>query len=184
MGVQPDSWIRRMALKKGLITPFSEGEKSDGVISFGLSSYGYDIRLSQDFMIFRSEGLSSVDPKNLPEGAMEPFSGSICLIPPGGFVLGKSVEYFKIPRDILTLCVGKSTYARCGISVHVTPFEPEWEGYATLQIANHSDVPSRVYADEGIAQIVFLKAENICDTSYADKQGRYQAQKEITPPRV
>lgn len=185
MGVLPDTWIREMALRHGLITPFDEGGRHDRVISWGLSSYGYDMRLSEEFIIFQAEGcLGVVDPKGLPEGALESFHGQRCLVPPGGFILGRSVEYFRIPRDVLTLCVGKSTYARCGVSVHVTPFEPEWEGYATVQIANHAPLPATVYANEGIAQVVFLRAETTCEKSYADKGGKYQAQKEVTPPRV
>jgi dCTP deaminase len=184
MGVMPDSWIREMSLNHDMIKPFAEEGGKRGVISYGLSSYGYDMRLSEDFLIFQPEGISVIDPKDLPEDALESFHGTECLIPPGGFVLGKSFEYFKIPRDILTLCVGKSTYARCGISVNVTPFEPEWEGYPTLQIANHTPSPAKIYANEGIAQVVFLRAEKICDISYVDKKGRYQAQKDITPPRM
>ena len=184
MGVFPDAWIRKMAFKRDLITPFAEASREPGEISYGLSSYGYDMRLSEEFLIFRTEGLSEIDPKALPKEAFEPFHGKACLIPPGGFILGRSLEYFRVPRNVLTLCVGKSTYARSGVSVHVTPFEPEWEGYAPLQIANHSPVPARVYANEGIAQVIFLQAEKECETSYADKKGRYQAQKEITPPRV
>ena len=173
-----------MAFEHEMITPFAESSGKTGEISYGLSSYGYDMRLSEEFMIFRPDRLSVIDPKRLLPDVLEPFHGPECLIPPGGFILGKSLEYFKVPRDILTLCVGKSTYARCGVTVHVTPFEPEWEGYATLQVANHSSVPAKVYANEGIAQIVFLKAESICEISYADKRGKYQAQKKITPPRV
>jgi len=184
MSVLPDSWIRKMAFQRDLITPFAESSRGEGRISYGLSSYGYDMRLSEDFRIFRPGGISVVDPKHFPSDSLEPFHGKECLIPPGGFVLGRSVEYFRIPREVLTICVGKSTYARCGISVHVTPFEPEWEGYATLQIANHTPVAAKIYANEGIAQIIFLKAEKPCEISYADKRGRYQAQKEITPPIV
>ena len=184
MGVLPDTWIRRMALKEDLITPFEEGRGHEGKISYGLSSYGYDMRLSEEFMVFRPDEIDIVDPKAFPDEALEMHKGRECLIPPGGFVLGKSMEYFRIPRDVLTLCGGKSTYARCGISVHVTPFEPEWEGYATIQIANHTPLPARLYACEGIAQVVFLRSEGICETSYADKRGKYQVQKEITPPRI
>ncbi len=184
MAVFPDAWIRKMAFKHDLITPFAEASREPGRISYGLSSYGYDMRLSENFLIFRSQGLSEIDPKMLPAEAFESFHGAVCRIPPGGFILGQSLEYFRIPRNVLTLCVGKSTYARCGISVHITPFEPEWEGHATLQIANHSPVPARVYANEGIAQVIFFRAEKECEISYADKKGRYQAQKEITPPRV
>ncbi len=184
MGVMPDSWIREMSLNHDMIKPFAEEGSRRGTISFGLSSYGYDMRLSEDFLVFRPEGISVIDPKNLPEEALEPFRGRECQIPPGGFVLGRSLEYFRIPRDILTLCVGKSTYARCGVSVNITPFEPEWEGYATLQIANHTPSPVKIYANEGIAQVIFLRTEKVCDVSYADKKGRYQAQKDITPPRM
>jgi dCTP deaminase len=184
MGVLSDKWIRKMAFKYDMITPFAESSGKAGEISYGLSSYGYDVRLSEEFMIFRADKLTFIDPKDLPPDTLEPYTGSECLIPPGGFILGRTLEYFKIPRDILTLCVGKSTYARCGVTVHVTPFEPEWEGFATLQIANHSTVPAKVYANEGIAQIIFLKAESVCETSYADKRGKYQSQKNITPPRV
>jgi dCTP deaminase len=184
MGVMSDKWIRKMVFQCDMITPFTEAGGDAGEISYGLSSYGYDVRLSDEFLIFHPEKLSVIDPKDLPSDTMESFQGSECLIPPGGFVLGRTLEYFKIPRDILTLCVGKSTYARCGVTVHVTPFEPEWEGFATLQIANHGPVPAKIYANEGIAQVIFLKAESVCEISYADKRGKYQAQKNITPPRV
>jgi len=184
MGVMPDTWIRKMVVKHDLITPFAEASRVEGVISYGVSAYGYDMRLSEEFLVYRPRGGAIVDPKALPPDAFETHRGADCLIPPGGFVLGKSLEYFRIPREVLTICVGKSTYARCGVSVNVTPFEPEWEGFATLQIANHTPAPARIYANEGIAQVIFLRADSVCEISYADKRGKYQAQREITPPRV
>ena len=178
MGVKPDKWIIEQA-KKGMIEPFSEGQVSTG-ISFGVGSYGYDFRLSTKFKIFETGDAAIVDPKDTSLLNYRDFEGKICEIPPQGFVLGQTLEYFRIPRDVVTMCTGKSTYARCGIYLHVTPFEPEWEGFATIAISNQTPLPARIYAGEGIGQLVFLSADGVCDISYADKKGRYQATKDVT----
>ena len=174
-----DRWIREMA-KKGMIDPFSDKQVREGVISFGLSSYGYDIRIADEFKIFRSTHDVMLDPKVLDQKSFIDFKGDICIIPPNSFVLARSVEYFRIPRETIAICLGKSTYARCGIIINVTPLEPEWEGYVTIEISNTAPVQTRIYANEGIAQILFLEASEVCETSYADKAGKYQAQKNIT----
>jgi dCTP deaminase len=173
-----------MALEQEMIAPFSEKQVRRGIVSYGLSSYGYDIRIADEFKIFTDVNTSIVDPKNFDQRSFVDFKGDVCTIPPNSFALARTVEYFKIPRNILTLCLGKSTYARCGIIVNVTPFEPEWEGYATLEISNTTPLPAKIYANEGIAQVVFFEARDICETSYADKKGKYQGQTEITYPRV
>jgi dCTP deaminase len=174
-----DGWIREMA-KMGMIDPFSDKQVREGVISFGLSSYGYDMRIADEFKIFRSTHNIMLDPKALDEKSFIDFKGDICIIPPNSFVLARSVEYFRIPRETIAICLGKSTYARCGIIINVTPLEPEWEGYVTIEISNTAPVQTRIYANEGIAQILFLEASEVCETSYADKSGKYQAQKNIT----
>lgn len=184
MSVKPDRWIRRMSLEQEMIRPFEEGKPRKGIISYGLSSYGYDIRLADEFKVFPNVYGSVVDPKAYDLDAFQTCRGDTCVIPPNSFLLGRTLEYFKIPRGVITVCVGKSTYARCGIIVNVTPFEPEWEGYATLEISNTSPLPAKVYANEGIAQILFFESDEECEVSYLDKAGRYQAQKEITPPRL
>lgn len=184
MGIKSDRWIRMMALEHGMIKPFVESQMSKAVISYGLSSYGYDIRIADEFKIFTNINTTIVDPKSFDPKSFVDFRGDICIIPPNSFALGRSVEYFKIPRNILTICVGKSTYARCGIIVNVTPFEPEWEGFATLEISNTTPLPAKIYANEGIAQVIFFEASEMCSISYADKKGRYQAQKQITLPRI
>jgi dCTP deaminase len=184
MSIQPDSWIRRMALEQNMIEPFVNGQVRDGVISYGLSSYGYDIRVSAEFKIFTNVHSAVVDPKDFNPKSFVDFEGDICVIPPNSFVLAQTVEYFRIPRDVLTLCVGKSTYARCGLIVNVTPFEPEWEGYVTLEISNTTPLPARVYANEGIAQVLFFRADEVCETSYADRKGKYQNQQSIMLPRI
>lgn len=163
-----------------MIVPFSEGKVKKGKISFGLSSYGYDIRVADVFKVFTNVNSTVIDPKNFDPKSLTDFKGEVCIIPPNSFVLARTVEYFKIPRSILTICLGKSTYARCGIIVNVTPFEPEWDGFATLEISNTTPLPAKIYANEGIAQIIFLEADEICQTSYKDKKGKYQAQKKIT----
>ncbi len=173
-----------MAKKHQMIVPFSERQIKSGVISFGLSSYGYDIRVADEFKVFNNVNATLIDPKNFDSRSFIDFKGKTCVIPPNSFALARTVEYFKIPRNILTICLGKSTYARCGIIVNVTPFEPEWEGYATLEISNTTPLPARIYANEGIAQIIFLEADELCQTSYKDKKGKYQAQKKITLPRL
>ena len=183
MPIKSDKWIRRMAKKHQMIVPFSERRIRKGIISYGLSSYGYDIRVADEFKVFTNVDTTIVDPKNFDQRSLVDVKGNFCLIPPNSFVLARTVEYFKIPRNILTICLGKSTYARCGIIVNVTPFEPEWEGYATLEISNTTPLPAKIYANEGIAQIIFLEADEICEASYKDKKGKYQAQKKITLPK-
>lgn len=184
MGIKSDVWIRKMARDQKMIDPFVESQVRDGVISYGLSSYGYDIRVAEEFKIFTNINTTIVDPKNFSRQSFVDFQGPVCVIPPNSFALARTVEYFRIPRSVLTICVGKSTYARCGIIVNVTPFEPEWEGHATLEISNTTPLPARVYAKEGIAQVIFFEADEVCERSYADKQGKYQAQQEITLPRI
>ncbi len=184
MGIKSDAWIRRMALDQKMIDPFVESQVRGGVISYGLSSYGYDIRVADEFKIFTNINTTIVDPKNFSRQSFVDFRGAVCIIPPNSFALARTVEYFRIPRNVLTICVGKSTYARCGIIVNVTPFEPEWEGHATLEISNTTPLPARIYAGEGIAQVIFFEALEICERSYADKRGKYQAQQEITLPRI
>lgn len=170
--------------KNGMIEPFVDHQLSKAFISYGLSSYGYDIRVSNEFRIFTNINTTIVDPKNFDPQSFVDFKGDVCIIPPNSFALARSVEYFKIPRDIITICLGKSTYARCGIITNVTPFEPEWEGFVTLEISNTTPLPAKIYAHEGIAQVLFLSSDEVCELSYADKKGRYQAQKEITLPKV
>jgi dCTP deaminase len=182
--LKSDEWIRQMALEKGMIEPFVDHQTSIGVISYGLSSYGYDIRVADEFKIFNPINITQIDPKRFEPSLLVDYKGPVCIIPPNSFVLARSVEYFRIPRNILTICVGKSSYARCGIIVNVTPFEPEWEGYATLEISNTSPLPAKIYADEGIAQVIFLESSEECLISYKDKKGKYQAQREITLPKI
>ena len=184
MGVKADSWIRRMAQEKGMIEPFVDGQVREGVISYGLSSYGYDIRVSNEFKIFTNVHSAIVDAKHFNPDSFIDYTGDICVIPPNSFVLAQTVEYFRIPRDVITVCLGKSTYARCGLIVNVTPFEPEWEGFVTLEISNTTPLPARVYANEGIAQVLFFHADEICETSYADRKGKYQKQQSIVLPRI
>ncbi|OGC94804.1 MAG: dCTP deaminase [candidate division Zixibacteria bacterium RBG_16_53_22] len=180
MTVKPDIWIKKMAREHGMITPFDDSQVGRGAISFGVSSYGYDIRLADEFKIFTNVNATVIDPKNIDQRNFIDFKGESCIIPHNSFVLARSVEYFKIPRDILALCFGKSTYARCGIVVNVTPLEPEWEGYITISISNTSPLPTKIYANEGIAQAIFLEASEVCQISYADKKGKYQKQTAIT----
>jgi len=180
MSIKSDTWIRKMAREHRMIEPFAENQVRAGVISYGVSSYGYDIRVADEFKIFTNINSTIVDPKRFDEQSFVDFKGDVCIIPPNSFALARTVEYFRIPRTVLTVCVGKSTYARCGIIVNVTPFEPEWEGTATLEISNTTPLPAKIYANEGIAQVVFFEADEICETSYADKKGKYQAQREIT----
>lgn len=184
MGIKPDHWIEKMALEHRMIEPFEPRQVSAGVVSYGLSSYGYDIRVADEFKIFTNVFTTVVDPKHFDDRSFVEFKGDVCTIPPNSFALARTVEYFRIPRDVLTICVGKSTYARCGIIVNVTPFEPEWEGYATLEISNTTPLPARIYANEGIAQVIFFQASEVCRVSYADKKGRYQRQMGITLPQV
>jgi dCTP deaminase len=181
--VKNDRWIKEMA-KRGMITPFSKEQIKEGVISYGISSYGYDMRVSDEFKIFTNINTTIVDPKKFDPQSFVDFKGDVCIIPPNSFALATSVEYFRIPRETIVICLGKSTYARCGIVVNVTPLEPEWEGHVTIEISNTTPLPAKIYANEGIAQLIFLGAEEICTTSYADKTGKYQAQKGITLPKI
>ncbi len=183
MSVKSDRWIKRMARKHAMIRPFCDHLIRKG-ISYGLSSYGYDIRVANEFKIFTNVNSEIVDPKRFSTNSFVDVKAGTVLIPPNSFALARSVEYFKIPRDVITICVGKSTYARCGIIVNVTPFEPEWEGHATLEISNTTPLPAKIYANEGLAQIIFLGADEICETSYKDRKGKYQGQKFITLPRA
>ena len=184
MGLKPDHWIRKMALEKRMIEPFSDHQVREGVISFGVSSYGYDFRVADEFKIFTTVDSIIVDPKHFDPRLLVDYKGDICTIPPNSFALARTVEYFRIPRGVLTICLGKSTYARCGIIVNVTPFEPEWEGYVTLEISNTAPLPAKIYANEGIAQVLFFEGDEQCETSYADKKGKYQAQQSIILPKL
>ncbi|MGI9533739.1 MAG: dCTP deaminase [Thermodesulfobacteriota bacterium] len=184
MGVKPDHWIRKMSLENKMIEPFVEGQISKGVISYGLSAYGYDIRVSDEFKVFTNVHNTLVDPKNFDEKSFVELTANECIVPPNSFALARTVEYFRIPRSTITVCVGKSTYARCGIIVNVTPFEPEWEGYVTLEISNTTPIPAKIYANEGIAQVLFFEGDEVCETSYADKKGKYQKQIGITTPKI
>lgn len=184
MGLKNDAWIRRMAREQRMIEPFVENQVREGVISYGVSSYGYDIRVTDEFKIFTNVHSAIVDPKHFNPTSFVDFQGDICVIPPNSFVLARTIEYFRIPRGVLTMCLGKSTYARCGLIVNVTPFEPEWEGYVTLEISNTTPLPARIYAHEGIAQVIFFEADEVCETSYADRKGKYQAQQQIVLPRI
>jgi dCTP deaminase len=179
-----DAWIRKMAAERRMIDPFVDRQVRDGGISYGLSSYGYDIRVADEFKIFTDVSATVVDPKAFDATLLWSFTGKVCTIPPNSFALGRSVEYFRIPRNVLAVCVGKSTYARCGIITNVTPFEPEWEGHVTIEISNTTPLPARIYANEGIAQAIFFEADAICEVSYADRAGKYQAQTGITTPRI
>ena len=182
--LKSDRWIRKMSQEHDMINPFSEKQVREGVISYGLSSYGYDLRVADEFKIFTNVNNALVDPKHFDERSFVNITTDICIVPPNSFALARSVEYFKIPRSVLTICVGKSTYARCGIIVNVTPFEPEWEGFVTLEISNTTPLPARIYANEGLCQIIFFESDEICETSYADRKGKYQAQKGIVLPKL
>lgn len=184
MAVKSDRWISRMAREHGMIEPFADRQNRDGVISFGVSSYGYDMRVADEFKVFTNVHGTVVDPKKFDPNAFVTVQGPVCNIPPNSFALGRSVEYFRIPRNVITVCLGKSTYARCGIIVNVTPFEPEWEGFVTLEISNTTPLPARIYANEGIAQVLFFESDEACEVSYADKKGKYQAQAGITTAKL
>ena len=184
MSVKSDRWIRRMAHEHKMIDPFVDQQMREGVISYGVSSYGYDMRVADEFRIFTNVNSTTVDPKRFDARSLVEFKGDVCIIPPNSFALGRSVEYFRIPRDILTICVGKSTYARCGIIVNVTPFEPEGEGFVTLEISNTTPLPAKIYANEGLCQVIFFGADEPCEISYKDKKGKYQAQGGIVLPRI
>jgi dCTP deaminase len=178
-----DRWIREMA-EKGMIEPFNKEQIREGVISYGVSSYGYDMRISDEFKIFTIINNTIVDPKDFETKNFVDFKGDVCIVAPNSFVLGRSVEYFRIPREVLAICLGKSTYARCGIVINVTPLEPEWEGYVTIEISNTTPLPAKIYANEGIAQLLFIEGSEVCKKSYADKAGKYQAQKGITLAKI
>ena len=184
MAVMSDRWIRRMASEHGMIDPFVETQKRDGVISFGLSSYGYDARVADEFKVFTNVDSAIVDPKHFSPQSFVDRRGPVCVIPPNSFALAHTMEYFKIPRDVLVVCLGKSTYARCGIIVNVTPLEPEWEGQVTIEISNTTPLPAKIYAFEGICQFLFLQGNEACETSYADKAGKYMGQRGVALPRL
>ncbi|MCE3231881.1 MAG: dCTP deaminase [Rickettsiaceae bacterium] len=184
MSIMADSWIREQSIENQMIFPFEEKQKRDGVISYGLSSYGYDARVSDEFKIFTNVDSATVDPKAFSQKGFVDRKTDVCIIPPNSFVLARTVEYFKIPRDVLVICVGKSTYARCGIIVNVTPLEPEWEGHVTLEFSNTTPLPAKIYANEGACQFLFLKGNTVCETSYADKSGKYMKQEGVTLPKV
>ncbi|HPI62583.1 MAG TPA: dCTP deaminase [Alphaproteobacteria bacterium] len=184
MAIMPDHWIRKMAQEKNMIDPFIDGQKRQGVISYGLSSYGYDARVSEEFKIFTNVDNALVDPKNFSATSFVERNTEVCIIPPNSFALARTVEYFKIPRDVLVICLGKSTYARCGIIVNVTPLEPEWEGHVTLEFSNTTPLPAKIYANEGACQFLFLKGDSLCEVSYADRAGKYMKQKGVTLPKV
>jgi len=184
MGLKPDHWIRAMALEHGMIDPFTENQVRQGVISYGLSSYGYDMRVADEYKIFTNVYSAVVDPKNFSPQSFVDMQTDICVIPPNSFVLARSVEYFRIPRSVLCVCLGKSTYARAGLVVNVTPFEPEWEGHVTIEISNTTPLPARVYSNEGISQVLFFEGDEPCEVSYLDRKGKYQGQRGVTPPRL
>jgi dCTP deaminase len=184
MTIKSDGWIKRMALEHKMIEPFVDSQARTGVISYGVSSYGYDIRVADDFKVFTNVYNTVVDPKNFDPKSFVDIKADVCIIPPNSFALARTIEYFRIPRDILTVCLGKSTYARCGIIVNVTPFEPEWEGHVTIEISNTTPLPAKIYANEGIAQVLFFQGDEPCERSYKDKKGKYQAQRGVTLPRL
>lgn len=188
MSIKSDRWIEKMALEQRMITPFQPGQvrEHEGarIISYGVSSYGYDVRCSNEFKIFTNINSAIVDPKNFDESSFVDVQSDVCIIPPNSFALARTVEYFRIPRDVLTICLGKSTYARCGIIVNVTPLEPEWEGHVTLEFSNTTTLPAKIYAGEGVAQMIFLGASEVCATSYRDREGKYQGQTGVTLPRT
>ena len=184
MAIKSDRWIKRMALEQGMIEPFEDRQVRKGVVSFGLSSYGYDARVADEFKVFTNVYNTVVDPKKFDEKSFVDIRADVCTIPPNSFALARTVEYFRIPRDVLTVCLGKSTYARCGIIVNVTPFEPEWEGHVTIEISNTTPLPAKIYAREGIAQVLFFQSDEPCEISYKDKSGKYQAQRGVTLPKI
>ncbi|PYR54078.1 MAG: dCTP deaminase [Acidobacteria bacterium] len=184
MPIKSDRWIKRMALEHRMIEPFVDDQVREGVISYGVSSYGYDVRVGSDFKVFTNVYNTVVDPKNFDPKSFVDITAEVCIIPPNSFALASTIEYFRIPRDILTVCLGKSTYARCGIIVNVTPFEPEWEGHVTIEISNTTPLPAKIYANEGIAQVLFFQGDEPCAKSYKDKKGKYQAQRGVTLPKI
>jgi dCTP deaminase len=184
MAIKADRWIKKMAREHGMIEPFEERQVRAGVVSYGLSSYGYDIRVADEFKVFTNINNTLIDPKNFDPRSFVDIKADTCIVPPNSFALARTIEYFRIPRDVLTVCLGKSTYARCGIIVNVTPFEPEWEGTATLEISNTTPLPAVIYANEGIAQVLFFQSDEPCEISYGDKKGKYLKQQEVTLPRI
>jgi dCTP deaminase len=188
MSIKSDKWIRRMAAQHRMIEPFEAGQvrESGGqkIVSYGTSSYGYDVRCSDEFKVFTNVYSTVVDPKNFDDKSFVDLKGPVCIIPPNSFALARTVERFRIPRNVLTICLGKSSYARCGIVVNVTPLEPEWEGYVTLEFSNTTPLPAKIYANEGVAQMLFFESDEVCETSYADRGGKYQGQKGVTLPKV
>ncbi|MCK6451803.1 MAG: dCTP deaminase [Alphaproteobacteria bacterium] len=184
MPVMPDHWIREQAKSTGMIEPFVDGIRREGVISYGLSSYGYDARVADEFKLFTNVDNAIVDPKAFSAQSFVDRKQDVCIIPPNSFVLGRTVEYFRVPRDVLVICLGKSTYARCGIIVNVTPLEPEWEGHVTLEFSNTTPLPARIYANEGACQFLFLKGDSLCETSYRDRGGKYMGQRGVTLPKL
>jgi len=188
MSLKPDIWIRKMAIEHKMIVPFTDKQVKTNmekqVISYGLSSYGYDVRSANEFKIFTNINSAIVDPKNFDPASFVDIKSDICIIPPNSFVLARTVEHFRIPRNVLVICLGKSTYARCGIIVNVTPLEPEWEGHITLEFSNTTNLPAKIYANEGVAQLIFFEANVACETSYKDRHGKYQGQKGVTLPKA
>ena len=184
MAIKADRWIRKMAVEHGMIEPFVDSQVRAGVVSYGLSSYGYDIRVADEFKIFTNINNTVIDPKNFDPRSFVDVRAEVCIVPPNSLALARTIEYFRIPRDVLTVCLGKSTYARCGIIVNVTPFEPEWEGFVTLEISNTTPLPAKIYANEGIAQVLFFQSDEPCERSYADKKGKYLKQTGVTLPTV
>ncbi|PIE41826.1 MAG: dCTP deaminase [Gammaproteobacteria bacterium] len=189
MSIKSDRWIRRMAEEHSMIEPFEPGQvraAQDGsrIVSYGTSSYGYDVRCAREFKVFTNIHSSTIDPKNFDESSFVDIVGDVCVIPPNSFALARTVEYFRIPRDVLTVCLGKSTYARCGIIVNVTPLEPEWEGHVTLEFSNTTNLPAKIYANEGVAQMLFFQSDEVCETSYKDRGGKYQGQTGVTLPKT
>ena len=188
MSIKPDKWIRQMAQNHGMIEPFEPNQirknSKGGIISYGTSSYGYDVRCSDEFKIFTNINSAMVDPKAFDAGSFIDVKADVCIIPPNSFALARTVEHFRIPRNVLTICLGKSTYARCGIIVNVTPLEPEWEGHVTLEFSNTTTLPAKIYSNEGVAQIIFLESDENCQTSYKDRKGKYQGQKGVTLPKA
>ena len=189
MSIKPDVWIKRMAKSEGMIEPFSENQvrldaEGNKLISYGVSSYGYDVRCSNEFKVFTNIHSSTVDPKNFDENSFVDIQSDICVIPPNSFALARTIEYFRIPRNVLTICLGKSTYARCGIIVNVTPLEPEWEGHVTLEFSNTTNLPAKIYSGEGVAQMIFFESDEDCEVSYKDRGGKYQGQVGVTLPKT
>ena len=184
MAIKSDRWIRKMAREHGMIEPFVDDQVRAGVVSFGLSSYGYDIRVADEFKVFTNINNTVIDPKNFDPRSFVDIKADVCIVPPNSFALARTIEYFRIPRVVLTVCLGKSTYARCGIIVNVTPFEPEWEGFVTLEISNTTPLPAKIYANEGLAQVLFFQSDEPCERSYADKKGKYQKQRGVTLPKI